>query len=89
MFCNQTETTMTTETIKLTCPIFDNDGNETGSEVIEVTEVGEHKEHAGDGIGYIRTVTHIEISGVSFRSHPDDVIATLDNHYGYFKYQIV
>jgi len=81
---------MTTDTIKLTCPIFDNDGNETGSEVIEVTELKDESEWISDGIepSYFRRYTIIELSEVK-HAHMDDVIATLDNHYGNFKYQIV
>lgn len=73
--------------MNITVPIFDQDGNETGSELIEVNEVGEHNERRGDGIGYIQSVTEIELEVKS--AHMDDVRATLDNYYGYFNYQII
>lgn len=79
---------MTTETIKLTCPIFDQDGNETGSEVIEVTELESTNETLGLGDGSFRKVQQVELSEIK-HAHMDDVAATLDEYYGYFKYQIV
>lgn len=75
--------------MKLTVPIFDETGTETGLEVIEVTELadcGEWTMSYEDG-GYLRKFTEIKLSEIK-HAHMDDVIATLDNYYGYFKYQI-
>lgn len=74
--------------MNITVPIFDESGNETGSEQIEVTELGSVPVSMGYGDGTYRRVEQIEISEVKL-AHMDDVIATLDNYYGYFKYEII
>jgi hypothetical protein len=79
--------------MRATVKIYDQNDNEAGTEEIEIIEVGEHKEHItltdkpGD-IGYIATITEVEVI-CSDKVNKDDIVATLDNIYGYFNYKIV
>jgi hypothetical protein len=79
--------------MKATVELYDQDGNQTGTEHIEIIEVGEFKEHRqhtnehGD-LGYIQTITEVEVI-CSDKVDKDTIIAELDNIYGYFNYKIV
>lgn len=71
--------------MKISVPLFAEDGEIIGHEEIEVTEMGTFGQWEGD---FYKQVERIEL-GAYTKAHPDDVTSTLDLHYGYFKYQIV
>lgn len=71
--------------MKISVPIFNPEGDIIDHEEIEVTELESVRDVYCD---YYRRVQLIEL-GEYTKAHPDDVMATLDLHYGYFKYQIV
>lgn len=79
--------------MKTNVPLFDKAGNETGTEEIEIIEVGEHQIHMtltdkpGD-IGYITTITEVEVI-CSDKVEKDTIVAELDNIYGYFNYKLI
>lgn len=71
--------------MKISVPVFNPEGDIIDHEEIEVTELGIIGQWEGD---FYKPVWQIELGDYT-KAHPDDVIGTLDLHYGYFKYQIV
>lgn len=70
--------------MKTNVPLFDQDGNEIGSEEIEIIEIDEYREH----IDSLSTITRVEVI-CSDKVEKDTIIATLDEIYGYFNYKII
>ena len=73
--------------MKRTVNLYDQNGNEAGTEEIEIIEVGEHKEKKGEGIGYIATITEVRVI-CSDKVNKETIDAELDEIYGYFNYEI-
>lgn len=73
--------------MKISVPLFDTEGEVTGHEEINVTEVESVRDFYGEK-GDFNRVQLIELSDYN-KAHPDDVAATLDKQYGYFNYKII
>jgi hypothetical protein len=85
--------TLTKNTMKATVELYDKNGNEAGTEEIEIIELYENCEYRKDtdehgDIGYWQTINVVEVI-CSDKVNKDDIVATLDNIYGYFNYKIV
>lgn len=65
----------------LTVPIFDTEGDEIGQDFIPYEEVREFYDTTEE-----RRVTIVELQAEP-KAHPEDVAASLDLVYGYFKWR--
>jgi len=72
---------MTTTT--LTVPLYNESGDIIGNEIIAYTEVREYYNRMAE-----RRITVIEFESTP-KAHSDDVSASLDLIYGYFKWEMV
>ena len=72
--------------MKIQVDLFDTEGEVIGQEEIEVTEYEVKESYEGDFRFSYKQL--IELSDYT-KACKDDVIAKLDEIYGYFKYQII